>query len=85
MPATVDRLTFRNIGIVGAGAMGRGIVQIAAQAGCTVHLLDAQPTAVEAACAALHDTWNKLVAKGRMSADEAAACQIGRASCRERV
>ena len=77
MPAPLDRLTFRNIGIVGAGAMGRGIAQIAAQAGCTVHLLDTQPSAVEAAFAALRDTWDKLVAKGRMSADGAAAC-LGR-------
>ncbi|SDP82265.1 3-hydroxyacyl-CoA dehydrogenase, NAD binding domain, partial [Ralstonia sp. 25mfcol4.1] len=28
------------IGIVGTGAMGRGIAQIAAQAGLTVHLFD---------------------------------------------
>ncbi|MCS6811330.1 MAG: 3-hydroxyacyl-CoA dehydrogenase NAD-binding domain-containing protein, partial [Tepidimonas sp.] len=53
-----DRLTFHNIGVVGTGAMGRGIAQIAAQAGCTVHLFDAQPAAVEAACAALRDTWD---------------------------
>jgi 3-hydroxybutyryl-CoA dehydrogenase len=66
--------SFRCIGLVGCGAMGRGIAQIAAQAGCIVHLLDTQPAAAEAACAALHDTWDKLVAKGRMSADEAAAC-----------
>lgn len=31
--------TFERIGIVGAGAMGRGIAQIAAQAGCQVQLL----------------------------------------------
>ncbi|WP_246100571.1 3-hydroxyacyl-CoA dehydrogenase [Tepidimonas alkaliphilus] len=54
--------------------MGRGIAQIAAQAGCVVHLLDARPEAVQAALAALRETWDKLVAKGRMTADEAAAC-----------
>ncbi|WP_143902311.1 3-hydroxyacyl-CoA dehydrogenase [Tepidimonas thermarum] len=74
MAQTSTCVTFRNIGIVGAGAMGRGIAQIAAQAGCTVHLLDAQPAAVEAACAALRDTWDKLVAKGRLDADAAQAC-----------
>ncbi|MGD7312755.1 3-hydroxyacyl-CoA dehydrogenase NAD-binding domain-containing protein, partial [Ralstonia pseudosolanacearum] len=37
------------IGIVGTGAMGRGIAQIAAQAGLRVRLFDASPQAVEAA------------------------------------
>lgn len=55
--------------------MGRGIAQIAAQAGSTVYLVDTQPAAIEAARAALRDTWAKLVAKGRLSADAAAACQ----------
>ncbi|MGF2505783.1 3-hydroxyacyl-CoA dehydrogenase NAD-binding domain-containing protein [Ralstonia pseudosolanacearum] len=33
------------IGIVGTGAMGRGIAQIAAQAGLRVRLFDASPPA----------------------------------------
>ena len=74
MSDVAQRLTFRNIGLVGTGVMGRGIAQIAAQAGSTVHLVDAQPAAVEAARAALRDTWDKLVAKGRMTAEEAQAC-----------
>ncbi|WP_347322282.1 3-hydroxyacyl-CoA dehydrogenase NAD-binding domain-containing protein, partial [Ralstonia pseudosolanacearum] len=44
------------IGIVGTGAMGRGIAQIAAQAGLRVRLFDASLQAVEAARAALADT-----------------------------
>ncbi|MDM7456931.1 MAG: 3-hydroxyacyl-CoA dehydrogenase [Tepidimonas sp.] len=75
MSQVTNRLIFPKIGLVGTGAMGRGIAQIAAQAGSTVHLVDAQPAAVEAACASLRDTWAKLVAKGRLGADEAAACQ----------
>mgnify|MGYP000971963123 CR=1 FL=1 len=39
--------TFHTVGIVGAGAMGRGIAQIAAQAGTTVKLFDVQPEMVE--------------------------------------
>jgi 3-hydroxybutyryl-CoA dehydrogenase len=54
--------------------MGRGIAQIAAQAGCTVLLFDKQPAAVTAAQTALADTWQKLVAKGRLSAQQAAEC-----------
>ena len=34
---------FSTVGIVGSGAMGRGIAQICAQAGSQVRLLDAQP------------------------------------------
>ncbi len=40
---------FTSIGIVGTGAMGRGIAQIAAQAGSTVYLFDTKPGAVDAA------------------------------------
>jgi 3-hydroxybutyryl-CoA dehydrogenase len=54
------------IGIVGAGAMGRGIAQIAAMAGLTVRLYDTQPTAIAAACTYLADTFTKLVAKGKL-------------------
>ena len=67
------KIQFSNIGIVGTGAMGRGIAQIAAQAGSQVFLLDANPGAAQAALAALKEQWAKLVAKGRIAADEAAA------------
>jgi 3-hydroxybutyryl-CoA dehydrogenase len=73
MSATAFQPRFSIIGIVGAGAMGRGIAQIAAQAGSAVLLYDAQPEAVVKACAAVGEQWNKLVAKGRMTADAAAA------------
>lgn len=53
--------------------MGRGIAQIAAQAGSEVYLLDANAGAAAAAQAALQDQWAKLVAKERLTADEASA------------
>lgn len=34
---------FESVGIVGAGTMGRGIAQIAAQPGCQVMLMDIKP------------------------------------------
>ena len=37
---------FSTVGLVGTGAMGRGIAQIAAQAGATVRLFDTQADAV---------------------------------------
>ena len=61
------------IGIVGAGAMGRGIAQIAAQAGITVRLFDLNAQAVADARSSLKAIWDKLVGKGRMTAEEAAA------------
>ena len=63
--------TFSRIGIVGAGAMGRGIAQIAAQAGCQVQIHDAAAGAAEAARAALQQTWQALVAKGKMAPEAA--------------
>lgn len=42
-------MRFDPIGIVGAGAMGRGIAQIAAQAGSTVYLFDTEHGAADAA------------------------------------
>ena len=67
------KIQFPNIAIVGTGAMGRGIAQIAAQAGSQVFLLDANPGAADAARAALQEQWNKLVTKGRIEADQATA------------
>lgn len=61
------------IGVVGAGAMGRGIAQIAAQAGITVRLFDVQPAAVADARTALQSVWKRLVEKGRLSEADAAA------------
>lgn len=61
------------VGIVGAGAMGRGIAQIAAQAGLTVRLHDASGDAVAAARSSLRQTWDKLVEKGKLGAESAQA------------
>lgn len=58
---------YETIGVVGVGAMGRGIVQIAAQAGLKVVMFDQQLDAVHAARDTLGQTWDKLVAKGKMT------------------
>lgn len=65
---------FRTVGIVGTGAMGRGIAQMSAQAGSEVLLFDAQPGAADAALSALRDTWNKLLTKGKLGQVEHDAC-----------
>ena len=51
---------YSRIGVVGAGAMGRGIAQIAAQAGSEVLLLDSFAGAAERGREALSAQWNKL-------------------------
>src|SRR5690606_14765378 len=61
------------IGIVGAGAMGRGIAQIAAQAGLRVLLYDLNEQAVAAARESLDGIWQKLAGKGKITADDAQA------------
>ncbi|MFO1323692.1 MAG: 3-hydroxyacyl-CoA dehydrogenase [Burkholderiales bacterium] len=61
------------IGVIGAGAMGAGIAQIAAQAGHRVHLFDNRMGAADAAKAAIGTTLATLAAKGKFSAADAAA------------
>jgi 3-hydroxybutyryl-CoA dehydrogenase len=57
---------YKTVGIVGTGAMGRGIAQLAAQAGSQVRLFDAQTEAAGKARDALFVQWDKLVDKGRL-------------------
>ncbi|MFM2068687.1 MAG: hypothetical protein RLZZ584_3596 [Pseudomonadota bacterium] len=63
--------------VVGAGIMGAGIAQVAAQAGHPVMLHDARDGAAQDAKARLARTLDGLVAKGRMTA-EAAEQTLGR-------
>ena len=63
----------RTIGIVGSGAMGRGIAQIAALGGLTVRLYDTNQQAITAALEYLADTLNKLAAKGKLNEADAHA------------
>jgi 3-hydroxybutyryl-CoA dehydrogenase len=60
---------FSRVAIIGAGAMGRGIAQIAAQAGSEVHLFDTQSGASSKAREAIGQTWDKLAEKGKLTAE----------------
>lgn len=64
--------TYAHIAVVGTGAMGRGIAQIAAQAGSTVTLYDQQPAAIAAAQQSIAEQWDRQVEKGRLDASAAA-------------
>jgi D-arabinose 1-dehydrogenase-like Zn-dependent alcohol dehydrogenase len=66
---------FESVGIVGAGAMGRGIAQIAAQAGSRVVMFDAQSDASTRARTEIVSLWDKLLAKGRLDSEQVAQYQ----------
>ncbi|MCP4881622.1 MAG: 3-hydroxyacyl-CoA dehydrogenase [Gammaproteobacteria bacterium] len=60
------------IAVIGAGTMGAGIAQVAAQAGHPVWLLDQELAVCEAAIAKLTAGLDKLVGRGKISAQRAA-------------
>ena len=59
------------VAVIGSGAMGAGIAQVAAMAGHTVCLYDTRPDAVGQAIAGIGKALARLVEKGRMGAAEA--------------
>lgn len=61
------------LGVVGVGLMGRGIAQIAAQAGTPVILYDSRPGGAREARDALAKTFNSLAARSRITAQAAEA------------
>jgi len=61
------------IAVVGTGAMGAGIAQVAAAAGHPVKLLDARPDAAVRAVAGIRAQFAKLAEKGKLSAEAAQA------------
>ena len=61
------------IGVIGAGAMGAGIAQLAAQAGHRVHLFDTRMGAADAAQATIAATFRMLADKGKLAAEDAQA------------
>ncbi|MBJ94159.1 MAG: 3-hydroxybutyryl-CoA dehydrogenase [Rickettsiales bacterium] len=62
------------LGVVGAGQMGAGIAQVAAQAGYEVVLADVSAAAAAAGLAGIGKRLDRAVAKGRM--EEAAAAEV---------
>lgn len=64
---------FGPVGVIGAGAMGAGIAQVAATAGHEVRLVDVVPGAAAAAVERIGAALSRLVDKGRLRGDDAAA------------
>lgn len=65
----------QQIGIIGSGAMGSGIAQVAATAGHKVVLHDKHTTALEASRQNLSKIMNRLVEKQKIAEEEADAIQ----------
>lgn len=61
------------VAVIGSGAMGSGIAQVAAASGYTVKLFDTRAEAVAKAITDIGKVYGKLVEKGRMSEADAAA------------
>ena len=72
-PGGIAPLHCRTLGIVGAGMMGSGIAQMAAQRGIDVVLLDRDAAAAERGKEAAQKRLARLVEKGRMEAGKAQA------------
>jgi 3-hydroxybutyryl-CoA dehydrogenase len=62
--------SIHTIGIVGAGTMGHGIAQVAAQSGYLVILVDAVPAALERGRAQIGKGLERLVTKGKLAAED---------------
>lgn len=57
----------KNIGVIGAGTMGAGIAQVAAEAGYNVKIFDVVANAAEKAVGKLQKAWQKAVDKEKIS------------------
>src|SRR5437762_12403379 len=61
-------MAIKNVGVIGCGLMGSGIVQVAAQAGFSVLFVEANDELVKRGLERLRQTLEGLVAKGKLEA-----------------
>lgn len=66
-------MAIQTIMVVGAGQMGAGIAQVAAQAGLTVYLRDVEQRFVDRGLSTIRKNLDRDVEKGRKSAEERSA------------
>jgi len=67
----------KTLAVVGAGQMGAGIAQVAAQSGLEVYLIDVSRDFVEKGLAGIRAQLDKAVGKGKLKAEDAQAT-VGR-------
>jgi 3-hydroxybutyryl-CoA dehydrogenase len=68
-------MSIKKIGIIGTGTMGHGIAQIAAGSGFDVLIKDADDGRSQKGAEKIEKSWGKLVEKGKLAADAAAAAK----------
>jgi 3-hydroxyacyl-CoA dehydrogenase/enoyl-CoA hydratase/3-hydroxybutyryl-CoA epimerase len=68
-----DEKPIERVGVIGAGAMGAGIAQLAAYQGLSVVLKDVEQSALDAGMAKIGGLFNEAVQSRRLRPDEAAA------------
>ncbi len=68
-------MEIKHIAVIGAGAMGNGIAQVAATSGYRVTLMDVVPAQIELAVAAIRQSTTRMVEKGKLTPEQAAAAQ----------
>jgi 3-hydroxybutyryl-CoA dehydrogenase len=66
-------LDVKTLAVVGAGQMGAGIAQVAAQSGIDVILIDVAPELVQKGLAGIRGQLDKAVGKGKLKGEEAQA------------
>ena len=68
-------MEIKHIAVIGAGAMGNGIAQVAATSGYRVTLMDVVPAQIDRAVAAIRQSTARMVEKGKLTPEQAAAAQ----------
>jgi 3-hydroxybutyryl-CoA dehydrogenase len=63
-------MEIKKVGVVGAGAMGNGIAQVAAQIGCNVVMRDIEETFVERGMKNIDKFLSRSVEKGKLESNE---------------
>jgi len=66
----------KRVAVCGAGAMGSGIAQVAAQAGARVTVFDAQVAALEAGQRRVADSLDALAERGRLTSEESQSISV---------
>ncbi len=66
-------MNIKTIGVVGAGQMGNGITQVAAQYGFNVIMMDVSGSALEKGLATISGSCDRIIKKGAMSETDKAA------------
>ena len=74
-------IVFGKLAVVGTGAMGRGIAQIAAQAGSQVCLYDTQIDTLQMCINAIITIWHKQAEKGKLTHEQVTAFKSRLVAC----